>query len=141
MVEFVDGSVIAQLGPADMRLPIQHVFLLPERRPSRVAALEWSTLRTLTFEPPDLERFPCLAYAFEAARAGGTAPCVLNAANEIAVAAHLEGRISCGQIPRLIRRVLDAHTPAPAPGLAALRETDAWARRTAADLLAAEPAL
>lgn len=136
MVEFRDGSVIAQLGPTDMRMPIQHVFLWPERRPSQVASLDWTTLRTLTFEPPDLERFPCLGYAFEAARMGRGAPAALNAANEVAVAAHLEGRIRCGEIPRALRATLDQFQPVERPDLGALRAIDAWARRQAAEWIA-----
>lgn len=135
MVEFVDGSILAQLGPTDMRLPIQHVFLLPERRPSRVASLDWSAPRTLTFEPPDLERFPCLRYAYESARIGGTMPCVLNAANEVAVAAHLDGRIRCGDIARLIHEVLEHHTPLPHPDLETLRDADRQARQKAHEVL------
>ncbi len=135
MVEFCDGSILAQLGPTDMRMPIQHVFLLPERHPSRVEPMDWTAARTWTFEPPDLERFPCLAYAYEAARAGGTVPCVLNAANEAAVEAHLEGRIACGDIARVIRAVLNAHTRRTHPDLDALHKADTWARKEAARVL------
>jgi len=128
MVEFCDGSILAQLGPTDMRMPIQHVLLFPERHPSQVAAMDWTRAQAWTFAPPDLERFPCLGYAYEAARAGGTLPCVLNAANEVAVAAHLDGRVSCGDIARVIRAVLDAHTLESHPALDRLLHVDRWAR-------------
>lgn len=131
MVEFVDGSILAQLGPTDMRMPIQHVFMHPERRTSPVAPMDWKKARLWHFEPPDLERFPCLGYAYEAARIGGTMPCVLNGANEVAVAAHLEGRIPCGAIAQVIRHVMDLHTPTPATGLATLQTADAWSRTSA----------
>lgn len=137
MVEFCDGSIIAQLGPTDMRMPIQHVFLFPDRQPSRVEPMDWTRARNWTFAPPDRERFPCLGYAYEAARAGGTMPCVLNAANEVAVEAHLAGRIPCGTIARVIRAVLDAHTPESRPTLDTLLKTDRRARADAVRAIAA----
>jgi 1-deoxy-D-xylulose-5-phosphate reductoisomerase len=135
MVEFVDGSMIAQLGATDMRLPIQNVLTQPVRMPTPVAPLDLATVSRLDFAEPDTEKFPCLAMAYEAARAGGTYPCVLNAANEIAVAAHLENQIACGDIPRVIRAVLDRHVPVHGPDLGDLRAADRWGRDTALAVL------
>jgi 1-deoxy-D-xylulose-5-phosphate reductoisomerase len=107
LVEYVDGSVIAQLGNPDMRTPIAYGLAWPERIDSGVASLDLFKIATLNFSAPDLTRFPCLALAFLALRAAGTAPAVLNAANEVAVAAFLDGRISFLSIPRVIEAVLD----------------------------------
>jgi 1-deoxy-D-xylulose-5-phosphate reductoisomerase len=135
MVEFVDGSMIAQLGATDMRLPIQNVLTQPVRLPTPVAPLDLATVARLDFHEPDTGRFPCLAMAYEAARAGGTYPCVLNAANEVAVAAHLENQIACGDIPRVIRAVLDRHRCVASPDLGDLGEADRWARTIARAVL------
>lgn len=108
LVEYVDGSVIAQLGNPDMRTPIAYGLAYPERIDSGVAALDLFKVATLSFDEPDFERFPCLALAYQALRAGGTAPAVLNAANEIAVAAFLDEQISFLSIPRVIESVLNA---------------------------------
>lgn len=135
MVEFVDGSMIAQLGVTDMRLPIQNVLTWPERLETDLAPLSLSALSRLDFSEPDHARFPCLGMAYEAMRAGGGMPCVLNAANEVAVAAHLGGRITCGAIPRLIRAVLDATPRAEAPTLDDLRAIDAESRARAGEWL------
>ena len=118
MVEYIDGSVIAQLGVADMGIPILYALTYPERRPVPSARLDLTRAGALTFFPPDTERFPCLVLAREALDAGGLAPTVLNAANEIAVAAFLDRRIGFMEIPALIRRALDRH-----PG-GALRSID-----------------
>lgn len=131
MVEFIDGSIIAQMGRADMRLPIQNVLTAPERWPTPVEPLDLARLGSLDFEAPDHDRFPCLAMAYAAGRAGGTMPCVLNAANEIAVAAHLESRIPVGAIATVVRAVLDRHVNVSAPALADLRTADRWARQAA----------
>jgi 1-deoxy-D-xylulose-5-phosphate reductoisomerase len=107
MVEYVDGSVIAQLGVADMGIPILYAFTYPGRLPAAAERLDLTKLAALTFEEPDADRFPCLALARRALVAGGIAPVALNAANEVAVAAFLAGRIRFVQIPALIARALD----------------------------------
>lgn len=113
MVEYVDGSVIAQLGNPDMRTPIAHALAFPERIESGARRLNFSELGALHFEAPDLERFPCLRLAYQALAAGGSAPVVLNAANEVAVARFLRGELAFGRIPELIEDVLAliGHTP------------------------------
>jgi len=131
MVEYVDGSMIAQLGVTDMRLPIQNILTYPERLETDLRPLSLSALGRLDFEEPDLEKFPCLGMAYEAMKAGGSLPCVLNAANEVAVEAHLSGRITCGKISRVIRSVLDMANHSPVPDLATLRIVDAEARSAA----------
>jgi 1-deoxy-D-xylulose-5-phosphate reductoisomerase len=107
MVEFVDGSILAQLGPTDMRLPIQYALTYPERAASNGLALDWKALRRLDFEKVSTRRFPCLALARRALRAGGAQPCALNAADEVAVAAFLERRLAFSGIARVIERVLE----------------------------------
>ena len=109
MVEYIDGSVIAQLGVADMGVPILYALTYPERRPAPAARLDLTRVGALTFFPPDPDRFPCLRLARTALEAGGLAPAVLNAANEIAVAAFLDRRIGFMDIPALIERALDRH--------------------------------
>ena len=108
LVQYVDGSVLAQLGNPDMRTPIAYALAYPERIEAGVAPLDLVKIGALNFEAPDFVRFPCLALAYQALRAGGTAPVVLNAANEVAVAAFLDERISFLAIPRLIEEVLAA---------------------------------
>ncbi|AGA89564.1 1-deoxy-D-xylulose 5-phosphate reductoisomerase [Thioflavicoccus mobilis 8321] len=108
LVQYVDGSVLAELGNPDMRTPIGHALAWPERMTSGVAPLDLFAVARLDFQPPDLERFPCLRLAYEAAAAGGTAPAVLNAANEVAVAAFLERRIGFTDIPRVVGETLAA---------------------------------
>jgi 1-deoxy-D-xylulose-5-phosphate reductoisomerase len=107
MVEFVDGSILAQLGPTDMRMPIQYALTYPERVASNGCALDWTTLRKLEFEDVPARKFPCLALAMEALRQGGAWPCALNAADEIAVAAFLERRLPFPGIAAVIERVLE----------------------------------
>jgi 1-deoxy-D-xylulose-5-phosphate reductoisomerase len=109
MVEYIDGSVIAQLGVADMGVPILYALTYPERRPAPAARLDLSRLAGLTFFEPDEDKFPCLGLARAALAAGGLAPAVLNAANEVAVAAFLDRRIGFTDIPELIDRALAAH--------------------------------
>jgi 1-deoxy-D-xylulose-5-phosphate reductoisomerase len=107
MVEFVDGSVLAQLGPTDMRMPIQYALTYPERVASnQEVALDWAKLKRLDFEKVSTRRFPCLRLAREAMKKGGALPCALNAADEIAVAAFLEERLPFLGIPEVIERVL-----------------------------------
>ncbi len=127
LVEFADGSVIAQLSLPDMRLPIQYALLYPERVNTELPRLRLEQIGQLTFEPPDPARYPCLELAYAAARIGGTMPTVLNAANEVAVRAFLEGRIRFTDIPRLVEQAMVAHTPLPATLENALA-ADAWAR-------------
>jgi 1-deoxy-D-xylulose-5-phosphate reductoisomerase len=130
LVELRDGSIIAQLGVTDMRLPIQYAFAYPDRWDGMLAPLDVAALRTLEFEPPDEGRFPCLRLAYVALERGGAWPVVLNAANEVAVDAFLAGRISFSSIPRTIEKALaaaDTATSVPR-SLADVRAADAWAR-------------
>ncbi len=139
MVEFADGSVLAQLGVTDMKLPIQYAFSWPDRWNSPVPRLDWTRGLDLRFEAPDLDRFPCLRLSFEALRAGGAAPVVLNAANEVAVASFLEGRVPFTAIAGTVADVLGdaAGHGLDTTSLAAIREVDGWARRRAAERLGA----
>ncbi len=129
MVEFVDGSMVAQLSPPDMRLPIAYALSYPERRPGVGQGLDLSRALALRFEPPDRETFPALDLGFEVMRVGGTAGAVLNAANEAAVARFLKGEIRFLDIARACRAVVDQHTFDPRPTLDGLIAIDAWARR------------
>jgi 1-deoxy-D-xylulose-5-phosphate reductoisomerase len=131
LVEYVDGSVIAQLSNPDMRVPIAHALAHPERIESGVAPLDLAAMKTLSFEAPDHERFPCLRLAYAALGAGGTAPAMLNAANEVAVEAFLARRLSFTGIPAVIAHVLDALAARPAEDLPAVLAADAEARRVA----------
>jgi len=131
MVEFVDGSILAQLGPTDMRLPILNCLTWPERAANAMEPLDLCAIGRLTFRRPDLERFPALGYAREAAKVGGTMPAVLNAANEVAVGWFLEGRIAFGDIPRIVRHAMDGHRARPSPTLEEIEESDHWARERA----------
>jgi 1-deoxy-D-xylulose-5-phosphate reductoisomerase len=128
MIELVDGSIIAQLGVTDMRHAIQYALTYPERRPAELPPLDLTTLGKLEFFAPDTEKFPCVTLAYDALRHGGTMPAVLNAANEIAVAAFLDEKIRFGDIPRLIRAACEAHTPQPASNLDSVLAADRWAR-------------
>ncbi len=142
MVEFVDGSVLAQLGPTDMRMPIQYALTYPERVPSNQQALDWRKLRRLDFAKVSTRRFPCLRLAREAMKTGGALPCVLNAADEVAVAAFLERRLPFLGIAEVIERVL-ARTPRTRfEKMDDVLAADAEARRTAkeeVERLAANP--
>lgn len=125
MVEFEDGSVKAQLGVPDMRVPIQYALAYPDHLPYiDLPRLDWTAARALEFEPPDEGRFPCLALAREAGRKGGTYPAVLSSADEEAVAAFLGGYTNFNGIPRLVEAALDAHEPVQDPDLDAIREVD-----------------
>jgi 1-deoxy-D-xylulose-5-phosphate reductoisomerase len=137
MVEYVDGSVLAQLGNPDMRTPIAHALAFPDRIEAGVAALDLVRLGTLTFEAPDPARFRCLALAYEALRAGGTAPAILNAANEIAVAAFLDNRLRFVEIARIIEAVLQRVACASAASIEDVLEADRRARDAASALLRA----
>jgi 1-deoxy-D-xylulose-5-phosphate reductoisomerase len=128
MVELVDGSILAQLGVTDMRLPIQYAFSYPERWPSPLPRLDLATCGRLDFHVPDHEKFPGLKLAYRALATGGGQPVVLNAANEVAVDLFLAGRLAFTGIPELIERTMDAHTPAEVRSLAEARRLDRWAR-------------
>lgn len=135
-VEFVDGSIVGQMGLPDMRLPIHYALFHPERVHSeRVPRLDLTALSQLTFEEPDKERFPCLAIAQKVAGDDNTSACVMNAANEIVVAAFLAERIAFKDIPRLIEGVLEKHKPVSNPSLDDILEADRWARQEADNLL------
>ncbi len=129
LVEFVDGSVIAQMSPPDMKLPIQFALTYPERVPGLSPKLDFSESMNLRLDPPDLERFPALKLGFEVARSGGTSGAVLNAANEAAVQAFLEKTISFTDIVDSCREVLHAHNFEPRPTLEQLLDADLWARK------------
>jgi len=134
MVEFVDGSVIAQLSVTDMRLPIQYAFAYPERWASPLPVVDLARVGRLDFHPPDTAAFPCLRLAYRALAAERSLPVVLNAANEVAVAKFLEGRITFPSIAAVIEQTMDAHTPADVGTLAKVRAVDGWARSHAVDL-------
>ena len=133
MVEFVDGSLLAQLSTPDMCLPIQYALTYPDRAAERPRADEFcrSSAR-LTFEEPDVERFPAIELARRAGEIGGTLPAVLNAANEVAVEAFVNRKINFPQITETVRRTMDAHQVVSHPTLEQILEADAWARREAA---------
>lgn len=131
MVSYVDGSVLAQLGNPDMRTPIAHALAYPERIVSGVAQLDLTTMAALEFHAPNFQRFPCLALAFDALRAGGTAPALLNAANEVAVQAFLDRRIGFRDIDRVVRRVMDEEAHGAASSIEAVLAQDAQARLAA----------
>jgi 1-deoxy-D-xylulose-5-phosphate reductoisomerase len=127
LVEFQDGSVLAQMSQPDMRLPIQYALLYPERLDTGLPRLRLEQIRSLEFESPDLNRYPCLRLAYEAARIGGTMPTVLNAANEVAVHLFLQGEIAFTEIPIIVEKTMEAHQPTKAT-LQAVLDADAWAR-------------
>jgi 1-deoxy-D-xylulose-5-phosphate reductoisomerase len=130
-VEFTDGSVLAQLSPPDMRLPIQYALTYPERVPGPAKKLDWDRLTSFRFEQPDRDTFPALDLGFEVARKGGTCGAVLNAANEAAVGEFLAGRLRFLDIPRVCRAVLDHHRFSDRPSLEELAVLDRWARQEA----------
>ncbi|MDA8175366.1 MAG: 1-deoxy-D-xylulose-5-phosphate reductoisomerase [Nitrospiraceae bacterium] len=131
MVEFVDGSIISQLSKPDMRSPIAYALSYPDRLEDVIPQLDLTAISGLTFAHPDLETFPCLAYAYKALGAGGTATAVLNAANEVAVAAFLEGGIGFNDIPAVIEEVMSAHPPRPVSSEHDALEADKGARAAA----------
>jgi len=131
MVSYVDGSVLAQLGNPDMRTPIAHALAYPERIASGVAQLDLTQIATLQFQKPDFNRFPCLALAFDALHAGGTAPTLLNAANEVAVQAFLDLKIGFRQIDRVIAHVVETLPHGAADSIEAVMAQDAKAREAA----------
>ena len=132
MVEYIDGSVLAQMGIPDMSIPISYILAYPERLPmAHLPALDLPQAASLQFEAPDLSKFVCLGLAYRALRAGGTAPAVLNAANEVVVAAFLSGEVGFLDIPRILTAVLDAHVRSAATDLETLLAADRWARDAA----------
>ena len=128
MVEFVDGVVMAQLSATDMRIPIQYALTFPDRLGPPLEPLDFFALKSLSFRRPDLAGFPCLGLALRAAREGGSAPCVLNAANEIAVNRFLEDTLRFQSIPRCVEAVLDRHTTVKRPRLGDIIDADRWAK-------------
>ncbi len=135
MVEWVDGSVIAQMSPNDMRFPILYALTYPDRIETPLPRLDLLALGRLDFAPPEAARYPALPLAYAALRTGGTAPAVLNAANEVAVEAFLLGRIPYGAIVETTARVLSRHNVVPATSVEEALEADAWARRVACEIL------
>ena len=128
-VEFVDGSVIAQLGPPDMKLPIQYALAYPERYDGPAQRLDFSVAQRLEFSPPDLERFPAVRLGYDVAARGGTAGVVLNAANEEAVQAFLDGVVKFQQIAELCERAVEEHPFLGDPTLEDILRLDVWARK------------
>lgn len=140
LVLLCDGAALAHLGYPDMRVPISYALHYPERVDVPLRPLDLAELGSLTFEPPDQDAFPCLRLAYEAGRAGGTAPCVLNAANEVAVHAFLQGRLSFLGIPSVVEDTLERLEPRPVRAFESLYEADREAREVAAELIEAEVA-
>ena len=138
MVEMADGSIIAQMGVTDMKHAIQYALTYPERLPGCADPLDLATLSALTFEEPDLERFPCLGLAYRAIDIGGTAPAALNAANEVAVAAFLNGKIRLSEIALINEKVLLDHKAIPADRIETILAADLAARESAEKLIAAD---
>ena len=135
MIEFVDTSILAQLGIPDMRVPIAYALTYPDRFECDLPSLDLTTMGNLTFEAPDFERFPCLQLAIDAMEIGKTMPAVLNAANEIAVQAFLEELISYKDIAELIRMVMQNHNPSPLKELQDVLIADRWARKETTKLV------
>ncbi len=140
LVEFVDGAVIAQMSPNDMRFPIVYALTWPERIPTLLPKLDVAGIGRLDFLPLEEARYPAVRLAYAALEAGGTAPAALNAANEVAVAAFLEGRIPYLSISDCVARVLDRHATVPLESIAQALDVDVWARRAAESVLMASPA-
>ncbi len=136
MVEYADGAVVAQLGMPDMKGPIAYALSYPERLDGVSPALDLARVGTLTFEEPDLERFPCLAYAFRALEAGGSMPAALSAANEVAVKYFLDEKICYTDIARVIKTTMDAHVPSPVRVVEDALKADLWARHEAEKIIA-----
>ncbi|MDY3667763.1 MAG: 1-deoxy-D-xylulose-5-phosphate reductoisomerase, partial [Collinsella sp.] len=137
MVEFADGSVMAHLGASDMRIPIQFAFSYPERWDTPAPRIDFRELGQLTFDAADMDTFRCLALAERAGKTGGTMPCVLNAANEVAVDAFLHDGCSFTDIDRIVESCMDAHDAQTVDSFEQLRGIDAWAREKAAQVLVA----
>jgi 1-deoxy-D-xylulose-5-phosphate reductoisomerase len=131
MVQFRDGSIKAQMGLPDMRLPILFALGYPSRIPSDFPRLDFSKALALQFEPPDIQKFPCLQIAFDCMKAGGNMPCIMNAANEVAVEAFIEGKIPFTKIPAIISRTLEKSEYIAAPDLDDYQRSDRLAREIA----------
>ncbi len=131
LVEFIDRSCLAQMSTPDMRGPISYALSYPERIGDAIAPLELDVIGSLTFRKPDHETFPCLSYAFDAIKTGGTMPCVLNASNEVAVNAFLDGRIGFEGISSIVRRTIDSHKAGPVATLEDVIDADRWSRERA----------
>ena len=136
MVEYLDGSIIAQIGTPDMIIPISYALSFPSHLVNSLSPLELDEIGILSFEKPDLEKFRCLDLAMKAAEIGKSMPAVLNAANEIAVSAFLEGKTGFLEIPNLIEKTMEIHEPYPIDNIEAVLKADTWARETAQQLLA-----
>ena len=136
MIEFVDTSIIAQLGIPDMRVPIAYALTYPDRFVSELPSLDLASMSDLTFEAPDLERFPCLQLAMDAMKIGETMPAVLNAANEVAVQAFLEEQIPYKEISEIIRMVMHNHRPVPLKEIQNILDADLWAREESTKIIA-----
>ena len=136
MVEFNDGSVLAQISATDMRMPIQYALTWPERAAAPVPKIDWTESRSWTFDPPDLKRFPALRIAYEAFEAGGTSTCIVNAADEVAVAAFLEERIPFPAIASTIEETLARIPATTARSVADILEVDGESRRMARQVIA-----
>ena len=135
MVEFVDSSVLAQLSTTDMCFPIQYAVTWPQRVPNRLPPIDFAKLAKLEFESPRVDDFPAINLARWAGETGGTLPSILNAANEVAVAAFLDGKCAFPEIWQTVEKVMQSHTPDPLPTLEAILDADCWARREAAAVL------
>ncbi|TRZ96476.1 1-deoxy-D-xylulose-5-phosphate reductoisomerase [bacterium] len=136
MVEFIDGVIMAQLSITDMRIPIQYALSYPQRLDSGLRNIDFYKLKVLTFEKPDLKKFPCLELAYQVAREGGTAPAALNAANEVSVGEFLKGRLSFLGIPKVISKVLSRHRNIKKPNLPDILNIDIWAKAEAGRVIA-----
>jgi 1-deoxy-D-xylulose-5-phosphate reductoisomerase len=135
MVEFIDGVILAQLSVTDMRIPIQYALTYPKRLSNGMASVDFYKLSSLNFEKPDFTKFPCLKLAYQAARDQGTAPCVLNAANEACVESFLKGRLQFSAIPSVIEKVLAKHKLILKPDLNDICRLDLWARQEAGRII------
>jgi 1-deoxy-D-xylulose-5-phosphate reductoisomerase len=134
-VEYVDSSIIAQLSCPDMRIPIAYALSYPKRLAADLPVLNLGELNHLTFDPPDYEKFPSLRLAYEALDGGGTLPAVLNAANEAAVGAFLQGQISFNQIPQVVASTMDDHRPSTLEGVEDALAAEQWAKGRALDVI------
>lgn len=135
MVEYIDGTVIAQLSITDMRIPIQYALSYPRRLSANLPKIDFYRLRQLNFKRPDFHKFPCLGFAYRAAYDGGTMPCVLNAANEVSVNEFLKRRLDFVSIPKVIEKVLHRHNNIKQPDLDDILQADAWAREEAGNVI------
>ncbi len=135
LVEYVDSSIIAQLSVPDMRIPIAYALSYPKRLAVELPALSLVELNHLTFEPPDFDKFPCLMLAYQALEGGGTLPAVLNAANEVAVEAFLQGKIGFDRIPHVVASTMDGHKARPLRGVEDVLEVDRWAKEKSSDFI------